>query len=51
MRAAAEGTLTIMVGGERAAFDRVRPVLGAIGKKVVYVGGPGCGQITKLATR
>ena len=48
VRAAVEGTLTVMVGGERAAYERVLPVLQAIGKLIVYVGGPGTGQMTKL---
>ena len=44
------GTLTIMVGGERDAFERVLPVLEAMGKKenIVYVGPSGSGEIIKL---
>lgn len=49
VRAAAEGTLTVMAGGDRAAFESVKPILETVGKLVVYVGGPGCGQLTKLA--
>src|SRR5258708_2258364 len=47
---AAQGTLTIMVGGERAAFERVLPVLEAMGKKekIVYVGPSGSGEIIKI---
>jgi 2-hydroxy-3-oxopropionate reductase len=49
VKAAEDGTLTVMAGGDRAAFERVKPVLEAVGKLVVHVGGPGCGQLTKLA--
>jgi 3-hydroxyisobutyrate dehydrogenase len=42
------GTLSVMVGGDRAAFDRVRPVLDAIGTRVFYCGVSGNGAITKL---
>ena len=46
---AAAGTLTIMVGGREAAIDRARPVLEAIGSRVVAVGEPGAGHAVKLA--
>ena len=42
------GTLGIMVGGERAVFDRVRPVLDAMGKTVVHMGAAGSGAVAKL---
>ncbi len=42
------GTLSVMVGGDRAAFDRVQPVLKAIGTKVFYCGPSGNGSIVKL---
>ena len=42
------GTLSIMVGGEEAVFERVRPVFEVLGKSAVYMGGPGAGQSTKL---
>jgi 3-hydroxyisobutyrate dehydrogenase-like beta-hydroxyacid dehydrogenase len=42
------GTLSVMVGGDRAAFDRVQPVLSAIGTKVFYCGPSGNGSIVKL---
>ena len=48
VRAAADGSLTIMVGGDKAAYERVLPVLQAIGKLIVYVGEAGSGQVTKL---
>jgi 3-hydroxyisobutyrate dehydrogenase-like beta-hydroxyacid dehydrogenase len=48
---AIEGTLTIMVGGDEAAFERARPLFDALGKRVTYMGGPGAGQTTKLANQ
>ncbi len=45
---AAAGTLTFMCGGEPAAFERARPLLGAMGKTVVLAGGPGAGQAAKV---
>jgi 3-hydroxyisobutyrate dehydrogenase-like beta-hydroxyacid dehydrogenase len=43
------GTLAVMVGGPEAAFERVRPVLEAIGKNVTYVGENGTALVAKLA--
>jgi 3-hydroxyisobutyrate dehydrogenase len=45
------GTLTMMIGGEKAVLDRVRPVLDAVGKNIFYVGGPGAGQTLKLCNQ
>jgi 3-hydroxyisobutyrate dehydrogenase len=45
---AQQATLAVMVGGERAVYDRVKAVLDAIGNKVSYVGAIGCGAIAKL---
>jgi len=42
------GTLTIMAGGEEAVFSRVRPVLEAMGNKILYAGISGNGQLMKL---
>ncbi len=44
-----QGKLSIMVGGDRAAFERVRPILQAIGPKVTYVGGNGQAVLMKIA--
>ena len=41
------GTLAVMVGGPAAAFDRFRPMLGAIGSRVVHAGGIGAGHAVK----
>jgi 3-hydroxyisobutyrate dehydrogenase len=45
---ASAATLSVMVGGDRDAFDRVEPVLKAIGTKVFYCGASGNGAIVKL---
>ena len=48
---AIEGTLSIMVGGDRAVFDRVRDVLAAMGTAVVHIGEVGAGNTAKLANQ
>lgn len=47
---AINGTLTIMVGGEREIFEQARPVLEAMGKKenIFYVGAHGSGEVVKI---
>ncbi len=45
---AAEATLTIMVGGDREAFDTCRDLLQTMGKKVVYTGALGSATVVKL---
>ena len=44
---AAAGTLAIMTGGDREAYDRVENVLRCMGTPV-FVGGPASGSVTKL---
>jgi 3-hydroxyisobutyrate dehydrogenase len=41
-------TLTFMVGGPDAAFDRARPILEAMGKTIVHAGPSGSGQAAKI---
>jgi 2-hydroxy-3-oxopropionate reductase len=48
---AIDGTLSIMVGGDREAFDQVHDVLAAMGSSVVHVGDIGAGNTTKLANQ
>lgn len=48
---AKDGTLTVMIGGDPDAAQKIRPVLDAIGNKVVYMGKGGNGQITKLVNQ
>ncbi|UWQ20204.1 NAD(P)-dependent oxidoreductase [Jannaschia sp. W003] len=45
---AAEGKLNIMGAGDRAAFDRVRPVLDDLGENVFHLGDSGAGHTIKL---
>ena len=45
-----EGRLSIMVGGERLDFERVRPLLEDIGPRVTHVGGSGLAVSMKIAT-
>jgi 2-hydroxy-3-oxopropionate reductase len=45
------GTLTIMVGGPEAAFERVKPLFELMGKNITLVGGNGDGQTTKVANQ
>lgn len=44
---AQKGTLTIMVGGDAAVLDRVRPVLETFGQKIVHCGDVGAGDAVK----
>jgi 3-hydroxyisobutyrate dehydrogenase len=48
---ARNGTLSIMVGGDEAAIERVRPILDVMGKSIVRQGGPGAGQHTKMVNQ
>ena len=48
---ARNGTLSIMVGGDADALERVRPVLMAMGKSVTHVGPGGAGQVAKAANQ
>ena len=41
-------TLTFMCGGADAAFAAARPLLEAMGRKIVHCGGPGAGQAAKI---
>jgi len=45
----AQGNAALMVGGDKAAFERVEPVLRAIGPKVTYVGASGLAVQMKIA--
>ena len=45
---AADGTLTIMVGGDEGAFETVRHLLQYMGSTVVHMGPSGNGQLTKM---
>jgi len=43
------GTLTFMVGGEEALYERMKSLLVCMGKNIVYCGGAGNGQVAKVA--
>ncbi|MEA4815288.1 MAG: NAD(P)-binding domain-containing protein [Lachnospiraceae bacterium] len=42
------GTLSIMVGGDKEIFDKVKPILDAAGRNVRFMGPSGCGDVAKL---
>jgi len=44
-------TLSIMVGGEEMAFERIRPLLELMGKNITRVGNVGDGQVCKVANQ
>ncbi len=48
---AKNATLTIMVGGSDAAFDKVKPLFELMGKNITLVGGNGDGQTAKVANQ
>lgn len=48
---AIEAKLSIMVGGSKVHFEKVRPVLEAMGRTITYCGQSGFGQITKLTNQ
>jgi 2-hydroxy-3-oxopropionate reductase len=50
-KGAIDGTLSIMVGGDKAVFDEVLPVFQAMGKTITHLGPLGCGGFTKLANQ
>jgi len=45
------GTLSIMVGGKDAVFQRCRPIFEALGRTIVYCGASGAGQTVKLCNQ
>ncbi|TIT27095.1 MAG: NAD(P)-dependent oxidoreductase, partial [Mesorhizobium sp.] len=45
---AENGVLTVMVGGEQAAFDKAKPVIEAFARMVGLMGPAGAGQLTKM---
>lgn len=50
-RGAREATLTIMVGGAARDYERAGPLFAAMGKTISLQGGPGAGQLCKLANQ
>jgi 2-hydroxy-3-oxopropionate reductase len=50
-KGAIDGTLSIMVGGDKAVFERVLPIFQAMGKTITLLGPLGLGGFTKLANQ
>ena len=48
---AINGTLSIMVGGQKKIFHKIKPILSILGKNITYVGKNGSGQITKACNQ
>jgi len=48
---ARNATLSIMVGGEKEAFEAAKPLLEKLGKTIILQGGPGAGQHTKMCNQ
>lgn len=48
---AEQATLSIMVGGKPAVFERVKPLFQCMGRTIVHVGDHGAGQITKACNQ
>jgi 2-hydroxy-3-oxopropionate reductase len=48
---ARDGTLTVMVGGDAAALEKVMPVFQAMGRSITHVGEAGAGQVTKACNQ
>lgn len=48
---AREARLSIMIGGDKSVVDALQPCWEAMGKTIIYQGGPGAGQHTKMANQ
>ncbi|WP_373486523.1 NAD(P)-dependent oxidoreductase [Blastomonas sp.] len=48
---AENGTLSIMCGGKKDAVDAARPIMKSYAARIVHVGGPGDGQVTKMVNQ
>ena len=48
---AISGNLSIMVGGDKKAFHKVKPILKMLGEKITYIGNSGSGQICKMCNQ
>jgi 2-hydroxy-3-oxopropionate reductase len=48
---AQQATLSIMVGGDAAVFERVRPLLACLGRTILHMGPSGAGQMTKACNQ
>jgi 2-hydroxy-3-oxopropionate reductase len=50
-KGAIAGTLSVMVGGTAASFERAQPILQAMGRTIVHVGPSGAGQVAKVCNQ
>lgn len=50
-RGAIDATLSIMAGGDAPVFERMKPLLSAVGRTLVHVGPTGAGQVTKACNQ
>ncbi len=50
-KGAIAGTLSIMVGGDEATFERMQPIFAVMGKTIVRVGESGAGQVVKACNQ
>ena len=50
-KGAVDGVLSIMVGGDKAVFDKALPIFQAMGKTITHLGPLGAGGFTKLANQ
>jgi 3-hydroxyisobutyrate dehydrogenase len=48
---AKNGTLAIMVGGDKEVLDEINPLFQCMGQNIAYMGGPGMGQHTKMCNQ
>jgi 3-hydroxyisobutyrate dehydrogenase len=48
---AQNGVLTVMVGGEKAVFEKAKPVIDPYARMVTLIGAPGSGQLTKMVNQ
>ena len=48
---AVKGELTVMIGGEKAVFDSIKPIITSYAKNITLIGGPGKGQTAKMVNQ
>ena len=48
---ALKGELTVMIGGEKSIFDKVKKIIAAYAKNITLIGGPGKGQVAKMVNQ
>ena len=48
---AVKGELTVMIGGEKSVFDKIKIVIAAYAKNITLIGGPGKGQLSKMVNQ